>query len=137
VSLRFDRIDAFWHTLCHELSHVLHGDGWAIDDNLISTERIGTEDRGVEEQRADEEASNILVPRAKLESFIVRHRPRFSKVNIIRFANLHQIHPGIVVGQLQHRKAIRFSHSREMLVPIRQLLTDVAFTDGWGHFPSA
>jgi HTH-type transcriptional regulator/antitoxin HigA len=27
LSLRFDRIDAFWHTLFHELSHVKHGEG--------------------------------------------------------------------------------------------------------------
>jgi HTH-type transcriptional regulator / antitoxin HigA len=135
VSLRFDRIDGFWHTLCHELSHVLHGDGWTLDDDLIGADRIGAESRSEVECRADDEASNFLVPSAKIDSFIARHRPRFSKVNIIRFANLHQIHPGIVVGQLQHRKAIKYSHSREMLVPVRQLLADVAFTDGWGHFP--
>ncbi|MFT5093639.1 MAG: hypothetical protein ACI93T_002468, partial [Porticoccaceae bacterium] len=40
--------------------------------------------------------------------------------------------PGIIVGQLQYRKAISYSHSREMLVPVRDLVTNVAITDGWG-----
>ncbi len=134
VSLRYDRIDCFWHTLAHELSHVLHGDSWSIDENLVAGNRIGSTDRSEQEIRADEEASQFLIPQDHLDSFIAKHRPRFSKVNIIRFANSIQIHPGIVVGQLQHRKAIKYSHSREMLVSIRTTLTDTAFTDGWGHF---
>lgn len=135
VSLRYDRIDGFWHTLYHEVSHVLHGDVLSVDDNLIRNERIGSSDCSAQEQRADAEASSLLIPRDTLDSFIARHTPRFSKINIIRFANLHQIHPGIVVGQLQHRKAIRYSHSREMLVSIRSILTETATTDGWGHIP--
>lgn len=135
LSLRYDRIDCFWHTLVHELSHIFHKDDWAVDDDLVSVDRIGAEGNAAAEVRADSDASNFLIPREVLDSFIARHKPRFSKANIIRFANLHQIHPGIVVGQLQYRKAIKYTHSREMLAPIRQILTDVAFTDGWGHFP--
>ena len=137
LSMRYDRIDGFWHTLSHELSHVMHGDKWSIDDNLINTDRIGTLNRDEKEIRADEEASAFLIPPDRLRSFIARHKPRFSKVNINQFANMLRIHPGIVVGQLQHLKAIRYSHSREMLVPVRRLLTDTAFTDGWDHFSEA
>jgi HTH-type transcriptional regulator/antitoxin HigA len=136
ISARYDRIDGFWHTLCHELSHVLHGDAWSLDDDLVNSGRIGSDDRSEQEVRADREASSFLVPREKLDSFINRHRPRFSKANVVRFANMQGIHPGIVVGQLQHRKMIHYSHSREMLVPVRAVLTETAFTDGWGQFPS-
>jgi HTH-type transcriptional regulator / antitoxin HigA len=135
VSLRYDRIDGFWHTLCHELIHVLHGHAWSVDDDLVNNEKIGSSDCSEQERLADAEASNFLIPGNTLDSFITRHRPRFSKINIVRFANLHQIHPGIVVGQLQHRKAIRYSHSREMLVSVRGILTETAVTDGWGHIP--
>jgi HTH-type transcriptional regulator/antitoxin HigA len=134
VSLRYDRIDAFWHTLAHELSHILRGDVVGIDDDLIGVGHIGYENRSEIETRADDDASQFLISRPVLDSFISRHRPRFSKVNIIRFANLHRIHPGIVVGQLQHRGAIKYSHSREMLVPVRTILSETAMTDGWGHF---
>ena len=135
LSLRFDRIDGFWHTLSHEVVHVLNGDKWTIDEDLIGANRIGFDEVSEKEQRTDREASEFLIQKAKLDSFISRHKPRFSKADIIRFANLHQIHPGIVVGQLQYRKAIQYSHSREMLVPIRQMIADSALTDGWGHFP--
>ncbi len=135
LSLRYDRIDGFWHTLCHELSHVLHGDSFSLDNNMIRPDKIGSEDISEQEQRADEEASNFLISKDKLESFIIRHNPRFSKINIIRFANMHKIHPGIVVGQLQHREAIKYSHSREMLVSVKKHLIDTATTDGWGCYP--
>lgn len=135
VSLRYDRIDGFWHTLAHEMSHVLNGDRFSIDENLIGKDKIGSEITSEVEQRADKEAAEFLIPPEKLKSFITRTYPRFSKIKIIQFANLHQIHPGIVVGQLQHSKAIKFSHSREMLVGVRAILTASALTDGWGIHP--
>jgi HTH-type transcriptional regulator/antitoxin HigA len=135
MSMRYDRIDGFWHTLAHELSHVLHGDR-SVDVDLVGAQRTDVTDKPEIEQRADEEACNFLIAPAKLESFIVRHKPRFSKAKIVQFANLHQIHPGIVVGQLQFRKAILYSHSREMLAPVRDNLTATALTDGWGHYTS-
>jgi HTH-type transcriptional regulator/antitoxin HigA len=135
LSLRYDRIDGFWFTLCHEVMHILHGDRWSLDNELVGPGKIGTDEVSAAERSADSAASNFLIPEDKIKSFIARHRPRFSKVNIIRFANLHQIHPGIVVGQLQHHRAIKWTHSREMLVGVRSALADAAVTDGWGHFP--
>ncbi len=133
LSLRYDRIDGFWHTLIHELSHIRHGDACKVDDDLVGASRqasVGEADR-----RADAEANAFLVSPDELESFVARVRPRFSKKRIIQFANLHQIHPGIVVGQLQFRAEIKYSHSREMLVSVREIITDVALTDGWGIHP--
>jgi len=133
LSLRYDRIDGFWHTLIHELSHIRHQDGVALDDELVGASRqAGSDDK---ERRADREASEFLIPPEKLDSFIARVGPRFSKRRIIQFANLHQIHPGIVVGQLQHRGAIKYSHSREMLVGVRGIVTESTLTDGWGIHP--
>ena len=133
LSLRYDRIDGFWHTLAHEISHVKNRDQVAIDNDLVGTRR--QQAASDVEQRADREASEFLIAREKLESFIRRLRPRFSKNRIIQFANLHGIHPGIVVGQLQYRGAINYSHSREMLVSVRDILTETVLTDGWGNFP--
>jgi HTH-type transcriptional regulator / antitoxin HigA len=139
VSMRYDRIDGFWHTLAHELSHVRHGDfkdELRVDVDLVGNKRSDVAEKPPEEQRADKEASNFLVPSDTLDSFMVRHKQKFSKSKIVQFANLHQIHPGIVVGQLQFRQAIPYSHSREMLVPVRDRLTETALTDGWGHLTS-
>ena len=136
VSMRYDRIDGFWHTLAHELSHVRHRDGSSVDVDLVGVRRSDVAEKPKFEKRADDEASEFLICRATLDSFIVRHKPRFSKSKIVQFANRHQIHPGIVVGQLQFRQLIPYSHSREMLVPVRDSLTETALTDGWGHFTS-
>ena len=35
LSLRYGRIDWFWFTLAHELSHVLHGDRPLVDNDLV------------------------------------------------------------------------------------------------------
>ena len=131
LSLRHDRIDNFWFTLFHELSHILHGDAWSIDVDIVGPNRVESADIPEAEKRANEEASNYLISKEKVDSFIIRHRPRFSKIKIIQFANLHGIHPGIVVGQLQHRKAINYSHSREMLPSVRNIIAPNTLTDGW------
>ena len=118
LSLRYGRIDWFWFTLAHELTHVRHGDRPLIDNDLVGRSR--STPIGDIEIRANEEASNWLIPSATLDSFIARTKPRYSKQRIIQFANLHQIHPGIVVGQLQHRGEIEYRHDREMLVDVRE-----------------
>ena len=133
LSLRYDRIDGFWHTLAHELAHVRNRDTTLVDVDLVGPGRRRPADDI--EQRANREASEWLVPPSLLESFMVRTRPRYSKRRIIQFANLHKIHPGIIVGQLQFREEIEWRHNREMLVSVRDILTESALTDGWGHVP--
>jgi HTH-type transcriptional regulator / antitoxin HigA len=133
LSLRYGRIDCFWFTLAHELSHVYNGDRPLVDNDLVGQSRIAPIDDI--ERRADEDASNWLIARETLNSFIARTRPRYYKRRIEQFASLHQIHPGIVVGQLQYRKEIDYRNDREMLVDVRDILTEVTLTDGWDHFP--
>ena len=84
------------------------------------------------ERRADEDAANMLIPKEELESFIKRIGPLYSKDSIVRFAHRMKIHPGIIVGQLQHRKEIGYSANREMLSKVRQYIIPTATTDGWG-----
>ena len=136
MSLRFDRIDCFWFTLAHELSHVMRVDDWLLDKDLVGKAGRSVVDKPDEERMADEEAASFLIPGGELDSFIARVRPLFSKNRIVQFANRMEVHPGIVVGQLQYRGEIGYSHSREMLVRVRELVTDRVLTDGWGHVPT-
>jgi HTH-type transcriptional regulator/antitoxin HigA len=140
LSLRYDRVDGFWHTLLHDLMHILHKDVTSSDQPLVDVDLVGEGAAGVSkqsevEQRADREAAEFLVPQAQLENFIARVRPLYSKRKIRGFAATVDVHPGIVVGQLQHRREIPFAHSRDMLEKIREVLWDAALTDGWGHTP--
>lgn len=68
----------------------------------------------------------------KLDDFISRIHPLYSKKRIEVFAAGIEVHPGVVVGQLQHRNEISYAHYREKLVKVRHIITGAALTDGWG-----
>jgi len=134
VSLRYDRIDWFWQTLMHELVHVKGRDGLREPPHLD----IDILQQPDEKERAvNATAASILIDRAALADFIARVSPLYSKERIRGFAARIGVHPGIVVGQLQHigatKGGIPWTHSREMLVPVRQHIAGTALTDGWGH----
>ena len=139
LSLRYDRIDAFWHTLIHELVHVVHKDSDAIDIDIIA-DATGKYDRDIPEpeRRTNDEATDFLVPFPDLQSFMIRRKRRISGDSIVQFANTIPMHPGIIVGQLHHR-GIPFKYHRKFLMQgqIRTLITSTAMTDGWGFSPGA
>lgn len=139
VSLRYDRIDGFWFTLFHELGHVMHRHGLtgheSVDTNLVGNGAQASEEKAPAEQLVDKYAAEQLVPRKVLDYFIARVKPLYYKGKISDFARHNGVHPGIVVGQLQFRKEIPYSHNREMLVPVKDIITSTALTDGWGNVP--
>src|SRR5437016_3549135 len=133
LSLRYDRIDSFWHTLFHELSHIRHRDSYVIDVDLVGADRCLSNDAVSEiEKRANEESANMLIPKETLRSFILRTRPFYYSERLNQFANLLKIHPGIIAGQLQFKNEIKWTANRAMLVKVRHILISSALTDGWG-----
>jgi HTH-type transcriptional regulator/antitoxin HigA len=133
LSLRYDRIDCFWHTLAHEISHVRHRDEYSVDSDIVGEGRGIQFDAAGIEARADQEAASMLIQPDKLKSFILRIKPLYSKQRIIQFALRMRVHPGIVTGQLQHLGEISYGTNREMLVKVRDTLINAALTDGWGR----
>jgi HTH-type transcriptional regulator/antitoxin HigA len=133
VSVRFDRVDAFWFTVMHEFSHITNGDALSIDADLAGDEKTPSLMKDDVERRADEEAATALIDGHEIDSFIRRVGPLYSKERIIQFAHRIKIHPGIIVGQLQHRGEIGYSANREMLAKVRDHLITTAVTDGWGQ----
>ena len=136
LSIRYDRIDWFWHTLLHELGHVKHKDGLdndvSLDVNLVGEGAQKFEQKPMIERRADKFACEFSIPDAELQSFVARVKPLYSHAKIQEFANRIGVHAGIVVGQLQHMQEIDWSHSRKMLVKVRNNVTSTVLTDGWG-----
>jgi HTH-type transcriptional regulator/antitoxin HigA len=135
LSLRFDRVNNFWFVLRHEIEHVLRRDGQVTID-IELTERL--QERNAlppEEARANVAAAEFLVPSEELDSFIMRVRPLYSEQRILLFAKRIGVHPGLVVGQLQFRDEIPYTHFHKHLVKIRQIITRTALTDGWGNAP--
>ncbi len=137
LSLRYDRIDYFWFTLMHELAHAARGDGLkngfpVLDVCLVGEQLVAEEKKPDYEIRADQFAGQALVPQDKLDDFIARKQPLFSERDVLAFASLHEVHPGIVAGQLQHREG-KYNKFRRLLEKMRGQLTATALTDGWGH----
>jgi HTH-type transcriptional regulator/antitoxin HigA len=133
LSLRYDRIDSFWHTLFHELSHIKNKDSYIVDVDMVGADRcLSNEALSEIEERANQDAAEMLIPKQTMDSFISRTHPFYYTAKIIQFANLIKIHPGIIAGQLQHRGKIDWAANRQMLVKVRDILISGAMTDGWG-----
>ncbi len=137
VSIRLDRIDSFWFTLFHELGHVLYRHSQGVDDGIAGDGPSSSPGELPDpEIMANDFARDRLVSGKEIDSFIARIRPLYSRARINQFANRIKVHPGIIIGQLQRREEIKYSQGREMLVKIRDTVTNSATTDGWGHYPA-
>lgn len=134
MTLRFDRIDNFWFVLRHEIEHVLQGHGASsvVLDTSLEGDRAGTgPDVNDEERLANHAAQEFLVPTHQLQAFIARKAPFFSDRDLIGFAKIMRVHPGIVAGQLQ-RQTNRYDRFRDHLAKIRANILPNVFKDGWG-----
>lgn len=132
MSLRLDRIDNFWFVLRHELEHVLqrHGRGqdFILDQEIESQAPDQISD---EERVANAEAAAFCVDSAEMANFVARVSPFFKEERVVLFAQRLQVHPGLVVGQLQRRLG-RYDLFRKYQVKVRSFVTASARTDGWG-----
>jgi HTH-type transcriptional regulator/antitoxin HigA len=132
MSLRFDRVDNFWHTLFHEVDHILHGEGkQAPIVDVVEIEQRFDAEVPEEERRANESAGKMLIDSAELERFIISTAPVFSRREIVAFAESVNVHPALVLGQLQHRGLVRYSFHRDLLEPVRPILIESIQTDGF------
>lgn len=134
MALRYDRIDNFWFVLRHEIEHLLQEDGRADDEAVIDSD-LGEskEDLPESERRANAAGADFCVPTAELENFIARVQPYFSEEKVLRFAQRINVHPGLVVGQLQ-RRLNRHDFLRKHQVKVRAHVLPSADVDGWGSF---
>lgn len=135
LSLRFDRIDNFWFVLRHEIEHVLQRHGQTreiIDVELEGDAGEATGSVSEDERIANAAAAAFCIPSDELVSFIARKAPFFAERDIIGFARRLQVHPGLVVGQIQ-RRTKRWDFLRRYLVKVRSAVLPGAVVDGWGQ----
>lgn len=101
MSLRMKSNDHFWWTFFHEAGHVMLHRGRAFADDQ------GGVGDGAEEE-ADAWAEEQLVGRDRFDQFCQTF-PR-SEAAVCTFASQVGVHPGIIVGMLQHRRILPFTH---------------------------
>ena len=130
MSMRFDRIDNFWFVLRHEIEHVLrlHGQTSIILDVELETHKDKVSE---EELLANDAASDFCVPKQQLEALISRKYPLFAERDVLGFAKMQRLHPGLVAGQIQ-RQTQRYDLLRKHLVKLRTIVSPGAIVDGWG-----
>jgi len=132
LSLRYDRHDMFWHALFHELDHIEHEEGQdtpMLDRDLFLSD---TPAKPKEELRANRNAADRLIAERDFEGFVAEAKNSYSEAYITRFADRKHVHPGIVVGRLQHLECIPWSSYNFLKSKVRQFLAEHALTDGFG-----
>lgn len=107
LSLRYKTNDHLWFGFFHEAAHILkHNKG-----NVYLEEKSGAIDNArVEEVEANNFAANLLIPPAAYRLFACVK----SRDNILAFAKEVAVHPGIVVGRLQHERKIQFNQYNDL-----------------------
>ncbi len=96
LNLRYRWADIFWFTFFHEAAHVLEGPSQRV---FVDLDNGGAHDDEAE-LKADRFATDSLTPPDPYQAFI--ERGHFSGSAVQKFADQIEIHPGVVVGRLQH-----------------------------------
>lgn len=97
LSLRYDRLDNFWHTLMHELVHVYKHlkviRGPFLDDSDVENKSDPIE------KEADQLARDIFIPKSVWRSSDVLHSRTVDSIN--NLARQLHIHPAIIAGRIR------------------------------------
>lgn len=100
ITIRLKWTDIFWFSLLHELAHIiLHGKGSVFIES--NKEKYNDEQK---EKEADLFASDNLINPSEYHAF--KKQKSFYKDDILTFAKIMRVHPGIIVGRLQHDELI-------------------------------
>lgn len=109
LSIRLRWADIFWFSLFHELGHIVrHG----RKAKFIESDTTTADEQ---EREADAFASRHLLPERAYKKF-VRTKTPFSTAIVKSFAADIGVHPGIVVGRLQHEQLLPHSHLNRLRV---------------------
>lgn len=101
--------DRFWFTLFHELAHILLHSKEKKSVFLDDPSKADTSSK--EEQQANAWARDFLIPTEQAQQLAALGK---NKTEIRHFAKKSGIHPGIVVGRLQHEKLIAITWMNDL-----------------------
>jgi HTH-type transcriptional regulator/antitoxin HigA len=96
--------DGFWFSFFHEVAHVLkHPTRAVFLDDASSGDTVDSP----EEREANRFAADVLVPRARQAELLALP---VTQLRVEAFARELGVHPGIVVGRLQHLGRVGYGH---------------------------
>jgi addiction module HigA family antidote len=112
LSLHYKRDDQLWFSFFHEAGHILlHG-----KRDIFVEQKKASKDILLQEQEANQFAADFLIHPESYRDFI--SNGDFSHTSIANYAKSLGIAPSIVVGRLQHDKAIGFHERTEFRVRV-------------------
>ncbi|HUT98809.1 MAG TPA: HigA family addiction module antitoxin [bacterium] len=103
VNLRYKTNDHLWFTVFHEIGHVLNS-----QKKQVFIDIKGEDNKSADEEKADEFACRVFVPKGVFEELL--SLPRISEALVMRYSRKLGIAPGILVGMLQHEGKLPHSH---------------------------
>ncbi len=105
MSLRWSWVDIFWFSLFHELGHIIKDNKKEFNVDFVKN-KVGNQN----EKEKDEFARDSLIPPEQYQELEknITNVSSIGNINVIvkSFAKNIGIHPGIVIGRLQHEKKI-------------------------------
>lgn len=108
LTLRFRTNDHFWFSFFHEAAHILLHSKKDMFVDLLKPESSSDE-----EHEANEWAADILIPDKEYQEII---HSLITADEIVDFSRRFNIHPGIIVGRLQHDKLIPWQKLNDLKV---------------------
>jgi HTH-type transcriptional regulator/antitoxin HigA len=97
LTLRYDRLDNFWFTLCHELAHVaLHFDG---EESMAFFDDLDQHEADAFEGDADHWATEALIPSEEWNAAGLCQKPSLDRIRT--FSAAHRINPVIPAGRVR------------------------------------
>ena len=105
---RYDRVDNFWFTLAHEISHILLHLPKKANGNMVFMDDSTSEITSEKESEANQMAEKVLLQDDILE-FFEAYIGYITEEKVKEFSTLYNIHPSIVVGILAFNQKVSYS----------------------------
>ena len=109
LNLKWKWADIFWFTFFHEAGHVLQP---KRHDVMHYGKHQSTDTRY--EDAASQFATDILIPPTQWKHICGELIMYSTSQRVRELAHEAQVHPGIVVGRLQHERRIRYSEMNDL-----------------------
>ena len=109
LCLRYKTSDQLWFSFFHESCHILRHSKKRTWVGFLG-------EKSTEEDEANEFAADTLIPRDEWLAFVATGKP--TKAQVVTFADGLGVHPGIVVGRLQHEGLVPFNQMNAFKQPL-------------------
>jgi len=108
LSDRYKSNDKFWFDFFHEAGHILlHGK----KDIFLEVDKVSKQNK-TKEKEADEFAAKWLMPQNVYEGLAEYYQ--YDEDIIKESSQEYKIHPGIIVGRLQHEGLLKQNHLNQL-----------------------